>query len=62
MHYGSGARKERQKIAKDKVTFIELGGLPIKVQLVTQQKALGTIIAAGGAMGPEVCLRVNRAL
>ncbi|CAK0902222.1 unnamed protein product, partial [Prorocentrum cordatum] len=60
MHYGSGAKKERQKIAREKVTRIELENIPIKVQLVTQQKALGTIITAGGVMGPEICLRVNR--
>ena len=62
MHYGAGARTERQRIAKSGITHIELEGIPIKVLLVTQQKALGTIIAAGGAMGPEICLRVNRTL
>ncbi|CAK0907931.1 unnamed protein product [Prorocentrum cordatum] len=34
--------------------------MSIKVQLVTQQKALGTIITAGGVMGPDICLGVNR--
>eukprot|EP00959_Pyramimonas_sp_CCMP1952_P164616 3441049-Pyramimonas_sp.AAC.1 len=27
-----------------------------------QQTALGAIISAGGVVGPELCLRVNRAL
>ncbi|CAK0888528.1 unnamed protein product, partial [Prorocentrum cordatum] len=62
MHYGAGAKKEKQRIAKEGITYLELDGLAIKVQLVTQQKALGAIISAGGVMGPEISLRVNRAL
>ncbi|CAK0796579.1 unnamed protein product, partial [Prorocentrum cordatum] len=62
MHYGAGATKEKQRIAKEGITYLELDGLSIKVQLVMQQKALGTIIAAGGVTGPEICPRVNRAL
>eukprot|EP00959_Pyramimonas_sp_CCMP1952_P019633 414793-Pyramimonas_sp.AAC.1 len=62
MHYGAGAKKEKQRVAKEGVPYLEVDGLSIKVQLVMQQKALGTIIAAGGVMGPEICLRVNRAL
>eukprot|EP00959_Pyramimonas_sp_CCMP1952_P082070 1714784-Pyramimonas_sp.AAC.1 len=62
MHYGAGAKKEKQRMAKDGIAYLELDGLAIKVQLVTQQKALGAIISAGGVMGPEICLRVNRAL
>eukprot|EP00959_Pyramimonas_sp_CCMP1952_P153137 3203356-Pyramimonas_sp.AAC.1 len=48
MHYGAGAKKEKQRIAKEDITYLELDGLSIKVQLVVQQKALGIIIAAGG--------------
>ncbi|CAK0886708.1 unnamed protein product [Prorocentrum cordatum] len=62
MHYGAGAKKEKQRVAKEGATYLELDGLSIKVQLVMQQKALGTIIAAGGVTGPEICLKVKRAL
>ncbi|CAK0832991.1 unnamed protein product, partial [Prorocentrum cordatum] len=61
MHYGERDRKEKQRIAKEGITHLELDGLSIKVQLVIQQKSLGTIIAAGGVTGPEICARVNRA-
>eukprot|EP00959_Pyramimonas_sp_CCMP1952_P390814 8189989-Pyramimonas_sp.AAC.1 len=61
MHYGAGAKKEKQRIAKEGIACLELDGLAIKAQLDTQQKALGAIISAGGVMGPEICLRVNRA-
>ncbi|CAK0854446.1 unnamed protein product, partial [Prorocentrum cordatum] len=57
MHYGSGAKKERQKIAREKVTHTELENTPIKVQLVTQQKALGTIISAGGVMRDHIATK-----
>ncbi|CAK0907823.1 unnamed protein product, partial [Prorocentrum cordatum] len=39
MHYGAGAKKEKQRIAKEGITYLELDRLAIKEQLVTQQKA-----------------------
>ncbi|CAK0840247.1 unnamed protein product [Prorocentrum cordatum] len=62
MHYGAGATKEKQQIAKGGAAYLELDGRSIKVQLVMQLIARGAIIAAGGVMGPEMCSRVNRAL
>ncbi|CAK0884320.1 unnamed protein product, partial [Prorocentrum cordatum] len=58
----ASAGDEHRKIAQDKVTFIKIEGLPIKVQLVTQQKAPGAIVEADGARGPEICRSVNRTL
>eukprot|EP00959_Pyramimonas_sp_CCMP1952_P027246 572697-Pyramimonas_sp.AAC.1 len=62
MHYGAGAKQEKQRTAKEGIAYLELDGLAIKVQLVAQQKALGTIVSAGGVTGPEICPRANRAL